>query len=131
MLIGVTKYVTHKIEKSTDEIIEQIGERVYNEEKRRAKVYKFNDGFSQKDFERIVLECTKHIKKIQKVEVYMLTIRCEVLSQSERTRWWFSLDYNDYGKLTGKCYSKTENTKSRIPERLNNLIFEKIEPYIV
>ena len=100
------------------------------EEKRKSCVYHFDKGLTEEEFKNIVLSCTKKIKRIEKVEIDMLSITCSVSSQSGISQWDFVLDFNDFGYLTGKCYSKAENYDSNIPERLNDLIFEKLEPFI-
>lgn len=100
------------------------------EEKRKSCVYHFDKGLTEDEFRNIVLSCTKKIKRIEKVEIDVLSVTCSVSSQSGISQWVFILDFNDFGCLTGKCYSKAENYDSNIPERLNDLIFEKLEPYV-
>lgn len=127
---GVTAYGIHTIKKSNEEERLRIAEKLERERQRKACVYSFNDGLSEEDFEKIVMRCAKKINRIEKVYVSGLDISCIASSQSGISTWRFTLDFNDYGKLTGKCYYKSENTDSNIPERLNDLIYEQLEPYI-
>ena len=92
--------------------------------------YRFNEGLTEEKFKEIVLDCANKIKRIQNINVDGLTVYCTVISVTGLTSWKFILDYNDCGELTGECYIKTGNYDSDIPQRLNNLIYEKLKPYI-
>lgn len=92
--------------------------------------YRFNEGLTEEKFKEIVLDCANKIKRIQNINVNGLTVYCTVISVTGLTSWKFILDYNDCGELTGKCYIKTGNYDSDIPQRLNDLIYEKLKPYI-
>lgn len=145
---GLAIYGLRKIKKSNEEEQQRLAEEMERirrenekerrriekarrlEEKRKSCVYHFDKGLTEEEFKNIVLSCTKKIKRIEKVEIDMLSIICSVSSQSGISRWDFILDFNDFGCLTGKCYSKAENYDSNIPERLNDLIFEKLESYV-
>lgn len=145
---GLAIYGVHKIKQSNEEEQQRLAEEAERirkenekerrriekakrlEEKRKSCVYHFDKGLSEEEFKNIVLSCTKKIKRIEKVEIDMLSITCTVSSQSGISQWYFILDFNDFGYLTGKCYSKFENYDSNIPERLNDLIYEKLEPFV-
>ena len=127
---GLSLYGIHKI-KESNEITRQEEERkIQKEKKRKSCVYCFDEGLSKEEFNKIVFSCTKKIKRIENVEIDGLALYATVSSVSGISSWDFTLDFNDYGKLTGKCYSKSENYDSDIPQKLNNLIYEKLEPYI-
>ena len=127
---GLASYGIHKIRQANEEEERRVELQRREEAKRKSCVYQFNQGLSEEEFHSIVYSCVKKIKRIEKAEIDGLKISCLVTSQSGITQWRFILDYNDYGKLTGKCYSKSENDDSNIPERLNDLIYEKLESYI-
>ena len=96
----------------------------------KTNVYRFNEGLTEEKFREIVFACADKIKRIQNINVNGLTICCTVVSVTGLTSWNFVLDFNDCGELTGECYIKTGNHDSDIPQRLNNLICEKLKPYI-
>lgn len=48
-------------------------------------------------------------------------------SQSGASRWSFRLDYNDYGKLTGRYWLFSENDDSTIPKRIGDRIQDEIQ----
>ncbi len=93
-------------------------------------VYGFNEGLTEEKFREIVFACADRIKRIQNINVNGLTICCTVISVTGLTSWNFILDFNDGGELTGECYIKTGNYDSDIPQLLNDLIYEKLRPYI-
>ena len=79
-------------------------------------------------FESIVRSQAKRIRRISKVSVDLNTAKvyCTVESQSGISDWNFKLDFDDYGKLTGRCWWHMDNTDSNIPKRLVDLIREQI-----
>ena len=93
-------------------------------------VYRFDEGLTEEKFKEIVCDCADKIKRIQNINVDGLTICCTVVSVTGLTSWNFVLDFNDGGELTGECYIKTGNHDSDIPQLLNDLIYEKLKPYI-
>ncbi len=127
---GLAAYGIHKVKQWNEEEISHIQSKIQEEIKRKSCVYIFDQGLNEDEFRAIVYSCAKKIKRIKKVEIDGLAISCLAVSQSGITQWRFTLDFNDYGKLTGKCYSSSENSDSNIPERLNDLIYVKLEPFI-
>lgn len=127
---GIAGYGIHKIRQANEEEEQRKELQRREEAKRKSCVYQFDQGLSEDEFHSIVYSCVKKIKRIEKVEIDGLKISCIATSQSGITQWSFLLDYNDYGKLTGKCYLESKNGDSNIPERLNVLINEKLEEYI-
>lgn len=130
LLGGISLYGIHKIKESNEEVRRAEEERIEMENKRKSYIYSFNEGLSKEKFNEIVYSCTKKIRRIERIDIYGLAIYVTVSSQSGISSWDFVLDYNDYGELTGKCYIKKENYDSNIPRKLNDLIYEKLEPYI-
>ena len=96
----------------------------------KTNIYRFNEGLTEEKFREIVFACADKIKRIQNINVNGLTICCAVVSVTGLTSWDFVLDFNDGGELTGECYIKTGNYDSDIPQLLNNLVYEKLKPYI-
>ena len=130
LLGGIASYGIHKMKQANEEEMRRIEEKLNEERKRKACRYSFDEGLSEDAFKTIVFSCSKKIKRIEKVEIDELEISCLVSSQSGFTQWRFDLDFNDYGELTGKCFVRSDNKDSNIPKRLNDMIYEKLEPYI-
>lgn len=127
---GLSLYGIHKIKESNEKTRQEEERKAQRESKRKSCVYNFDEGLSKEDFNEIVFSCTKKIKRIENVEINGLAICVTVSSVSGISSWDFVLDFNDYGKLTGKCYSKSENSDSDIPKKLNELIYDKLAPYL-
>ena len=75
------------------------------EERRRNTPCKFNNGVSKEDFVEIVNHAIKGIKR-KKMEVSISDpiVKGVVVSQSGLSRWNFSIDFNDYEKISGKYW---------------------------
>ena len=69
--------------------------------KRRGMPCFFNDGLSSCAFEEIAERAGSKIKRIKSVTVRGAVIYCSVESQTGYTDWDFSVDFNDWGHVTG------------------------------
>lgn len=98
------------------------------EEKRINSCFSFPDNLPQETFQSIVFHCVKQIKNKQiNIKIENATVYGTVSSQSGLTNWTFSIDFNDYGMLTGKYWLKSENKDSLIPPRVATAIKSEIE----
>lgn len=100
-------------------------------ERRRGMVYEFTDGFSEEEFEEAVRMSAKTIKRIESIEVKWPDVYGWVRSNSGITSWTFHLDFNDYGKCTGKCWIDSENNDSQIPDTLRIRIINALDDIII
>ncbi len=103
--VGVGAKIIHSFVKADQEAAAE-------EKKRKSTPCYWNDGFTQAEFEATVYKCAKRIKRIKRVNISNLTVRCDVISQSGISEWSFLLDYNDYGHYTGKCWLSSRPRKS-------------------
>ena len=101
-------------------------ERKQDEELRQSLSIQFPEFLNQEEFNRIIHEETDKIIRIKKVEISQALINLEVYSNSRISTWCFTLDYNDYGILTGKVRISSENTDSSIPENISLRISERL-----
>lgn len=98
------------------------------EERRKNTVCEFDDeNLSQKEFENIVIQNCKHIKRINNINVNGPIINGTVRSQSGISSWKFIIDFNDYGKITGRYWIFSNNKDSVIPTAIANMVKEHIE----
>lgn len=103
-------------------------EALAEEERRKNTVCKFDDEkLSQKEFENIVVQICKHIKRINNINVNGPIINGTVRSQSGISSWKFIIDFNDYGKITGRYWIFSNNKDSVIPTAIANMVKEHIE----
>lgn len=97
------------------------------EERRHNTTFCFPSEITQADFELIAINARKKIKKRKIVlKIIGSNVYGTVRSQSGMSEWSFSIDFNDYGKLTGKYWVSSSNEDSPIP----NLIAESMQKEI-
>lgn len=103
-------------------------EALAEEERRKNTVCEFDDEkLSQKEFENIVIQNCKRIKRINNITVNGPIINGTVRSQSGISSWKFIIDFNDYGKITGRYWIFSNNKDSAIPTAIANMVKEHIE----
>lgn len=90
--------------------------------KRREMPCFFNDGLSLSDFEEIAERAGRKIKRIKSVTVRGAVIYCTVESQTGYTDWDFSVDFNDWGHVTGTYWTQTDNDDSSIPHHYGHMV---------
>ena len=73
------------------------------EEKRRKSICcSFNDGISQNEFNDMICLSIKNIKRLSETHIDGVILYGTVLSKSGISTWSFSIDFNDYGHITGR-----------------------------
>ena len=77
----------------------------------------FEDGFSQLEFNDMVYRSGKNIKRLIQLSTDGPVIYGTVESQSGISTWKFTVDFNNYGHVTGKYWLISENENSAIPSR--------------
>lgn len=89
----------------------------------------FEDGISQSEFVKIVESEASYIshKRLRDVTVSWSTVYGTVRSQSGLSDWSFSLDFNDFGHLTGRFWSHSDNADSILPNSLGKRISYEIQ----
>lgn len=89
---------------------------------------RFSDGITQQGFEYLANYLAKKIKRITNIWVDGAIVHCTVVSQRHISEWNFSVDFNDWGHVTGTFWTDSENHDSSIPQnfgmRLSRLIHE-------
>lgn len=76
---------------------------------------KFVDGISYEEFCSIAKDVAHKMERIVEIEIIGLQIYCTVESITRKTDWSFSVDFNDWGHLTGGFWRTSENMDSSIP----------------
>lgn len=82
----------------------------------------FNDGISQQEFRVITKRAGRHINRLVDLTINGPIVHGTVRSLTGLTNWDFTIDFNDYGHLTGTYWIFTENSDSQIPYLLANQI---------
>lgn len=88
--------------------------------KRRATPCKFLDGISREEFSAFARKAAQQFKRISQFTVDGATVYCTAESQSGISSWDFSVDFNNWGHITGAYWINSENDKSGIPENFGN-----------
>lgn len=86
----------------------------------------FDNGISRTEFNEIVEKELKAIKRINDFSINDTVIRARVRSQSGISEWRFTVDFNDYGKITGNYWLNSKNNDSQIPESVAENIKKSI-----
>lgn len=90
----------------------------------------FNEGISKDEFTSFAKKAAKKISRIKKVEVCGAKIYCTVSSQTGLSDWNFSVDFNNWGHITGVYWNYTENYESSIPQKYGNSVSSMIQNVI-
>ena len=101
-------------------------EKKQDDELRHSLSIQFPEFLNQEEFNRIIHEETDKINRFKKVEINQALISFEVYSNSRISTWCFTLEYNDYGILTGKVRISSENSDSSFPENISLRISERL-----
>ena len=100
------------------------------EQQRRNSSFTYNEYINEEVFERIVSDVVKSIKRIEYYSVYGPIVECSVRTQSGISNWEFKIDYNDFGKLTGRYWIlEYGNYDSDIPKSVAERISKMVSHY--
>ena len=90
----------------------------------------FDSDFTEEDFRNIAVSVAKPIKRLW-VSVDRQFVHGEVKTQSGINTWEFKIDFNDYGRVTGRYWMRySENTDSQIPHRYAEQLSEAVKAYL-
>lgn len=94
--------------------------------KRQSTPCYFNDDISWEEFGAMAKQAVKGIRRLSDISVEGPIVKGIVKSQSGITEWNFSIDFNDYGKITGKYWISSDNSDSQIPKKIAESIKAEI-----
>lgn len=100
---------------------------IKEDKKRRETPCYFNDGISKEQFQDAVDEAAKHIKRLKSFYVDYTVVHGTAVSQSGLSEWTFTIDYNDYGHITGRYWISSENSDSTLPKVLAERTKERLQ----
>lgn len=92
--------------------------RTAEEQRRKNTPCNFNEGITQQQFTEIAQRAGKHIKRLKKLSVNGPLVYGTVRAQSGISEWEFTIDFNDYGHITGRYWLSSENEDSSIPKHV-------------
>ena len=90
----------------------------------------FNDDLPREAFLRIVRNAVRGVKRLKITSIDGPVINGTVRSQSGISDWQFSIDYNDYGHISGKYWLQNYVGDSEIPEVIAKRIRNDILEYL-
>lgn len=94
--------------------------------RRRETPCDFSEGVSEEDLKNIAQEARRGIKRIVSIDVDGPVVQGVVRSQSGISTWSFSIDFNDWGHITGRYWISSENSDSAIPKAIAGRIEDAI-----
>lgn len=121
--------VVGKILNDINKVDEEEAERRVEEERRRNTPCRFVDGISESEFKKIVYKAGKRIRRITDISIDGAIVSCTYDSQSGLTEWEFTIDFNDYGHITGEYWLWCENDDSSVPDTMADHISDMIINY--
>lgn len=93
---------------------------------------RYNHGeITDKAFYDIVDHVRKDIKRVTFLDANIPIVYGGVRSNSGISDWYFQIDFNDNGKITGNYEVKTDNDDSPIPYQIANRISKAIQEYYI
>ena len=125
--VGVAVAGFKKIRKTNKELEEAERRRKNAENRRKNTVCRFDGAISKDEFNEMVKRSAKGIRRVASLYAADTVVHGLVRSQSGISEWGFTIDFNDYGKLTGAYWISSENTDSEIPGTIANRIAQQIK----
>lgn len=97
------------------------------EKRRKDSPRNYGDGISEAAFNGIVRTQAKRTPRVHDVAINGMTAVLTVRSNSGLTYWYATIDFNDYGHLTGKYWLSSGNSDSPIPEFFADAVRAEIQ----
>ena len=86
----------------------------------------FDSVLTREQFCRLVKRTAKSFRRIKEYTIDGAEIRGTALTNSGLNEWEFSIDFNDYGRVTGKYSISTDNYESTLVDRFAERIQEEV-----
>lgn len=86
----------------------------------------FDEGLTEREFDDIARATAQRTPRVQAAVTDGMTVTLYVKSNSGLTSWKAEVDFNDYGRLTGKYWLHSENSDSVIPKHFADAVREQI-----
>ena len=103
-----------------------IKERKLEEARRKNTPCSFPPSLTYDDFTKLAKKTAKQFKRLKVSSIDNTTVFLRYSSQSGISKYNASVDYNDYGKITGEYWIKNENNDSQLPEAFAKAMKEMI-----
>ena len=87
----------------------------------------YDDGVSEQEFLDIIEKVKNEFPRIKSASAIGLVVELEIKSQSGITIWNATVDFNDFGHLTGWSRIRKENSDSKIPDAFAREVSEAIK----
>lgn len=95
-------------------------------QRRKSSSLQFDDGLTAQGFADLAEEVARRTTRVVRAEVKGMTVDLVVRSNSGLTTWDAQVDFNDYGRLTGRYWLKSGNDQSPIPKFYADRLREEI-----
>ena len=116
--IGVTDVFIWKLINNAHKVATEEERKTREDEIRKNTPCNFENGISEGQFEFIVRQSGKHIKRLTNLSVNGPIVYGTIRTNSGLSEWNFKADFNDYGRITGKYWLSSDNEDSSIPTNI-------------
>jgi len=93
---------------------------------RRMTPCNFQEGITEQEFTILAEAVAKTIKRIKKISIKGAIVTCTVESVHRISLWDFTVDFNNWGHITGTFWPVSENSDSSIPMLYGNKLSASI-----
>ena len=97
------------------------------ESRRRQMPCAFKDGISEKEFDSIAHSVADEMERVRQITINGAIIKGLAESHSGRTTWWFTVDFNNWGHITGTRWTWSQKENSNLAEKYGDRVAEKIK----
>ncbi|WP_430868965.1 hypothetical protein [Demequina aurantiaca] len=95
--------------------------------RRKSTTVEFNDRLTRREFEALVSTSAAKLPRIESFNISNLAVMLRIRSNSGVSAWEAEVDFNDYGRATGRYWITSENDQSPLPEFFANTVSEAVQ----
>ena len=94
--------------------------------RRQNSPLQFDSRLTEHQFADLVERIARKLPRFEGVDIAGMVVTLNVRSNSGLTSWTAKVDYNDYGRLTGRYWLTSENEQSPIPKFFADSVSDEI-----
>lgn len=115
----------------SDEQHEERLKRAEEEAKRKATHFDFTNKLQKAKYEEIIFKTAAKFKRISIEEINYQFVTCRVSSSSGASCWYFKIDFNDYGELSGRYWwVYSQNNDATIDKTFADTLSDNIHNFV-
>lgn len=95
--------------------------------RRKSTPAEFDDRFTRRDFEALVSTSAAKVPRLESFNISSLVVTLRIRSNSGVSAWEAEVDFNDYGRATGRYWITSANDQSPLPQFFANAVSESVQ----